>query len=334
MSKSKNENLTKYLDKNVVYLFLVVFFISGSALAYRYYTDFPCDQINIDIQASDYRVGELIKFKDLTEQGQSWEWDFGDSTDVSVISQAFHIYKEPGEYNVRLLVNNSCEKTETITIKEKKFVLDPTKIPNLIIPDSITVGQELKVKDNTKDAYSWEWRFGETANANATTKSATYVYEESGLKTITLIVNGDIQHIGKKRIRVYEKETPTAQIDAPITEPERPIGWNIPYEPVLDDDKNEDEELESIEVPYISEPDLKRRLYKVSESKITEKEFSNYFCGDVNKPIVVNGRNTTFLVFCQRIRGKRINIKRLTIFRNDGSNCIKNLNVEYSRKIL
>ncbi|GAL82636.1 hypothetical protein JCM19274_220 [Algibacter lectus] len=72
----------------------------------------------------------------------------------------------------------------------------------------------------------------------------------------------------------------------------------------------------------------------MSESKITEKEFSNYFCGDVNKPIVVNGRNTTFLVFCQKIRGKRINIKRLTIFRNDGSNCIKNLNIEYSRKIL
>ena len=70
MSTSKNGNLTKYLDKNVVYLFLIVFFISGTALAYRFYNDFPCEQVVIDIKAREYRVGELIKFTDITEKAK------------------------------------------------------------------------------------------------------------------------------------------------------------------------------------------------------------------------------------------------------------------------
>ena len=331
MSTSKNKNLAKYLDKNVMYLFLVVFLISGTALGYRFYNNFPCEQVVIDVKAREYRVGELISFTDITEQARSWEWHFGDSTSVSNLREVLHIYNEPGEYNVRLVVNNTCEQTETIVIKEKKFVLDPNKIPRLMVPDSITVGQELKIIDSTKGAYSWEWRFGETSKANATTKKAVYKYIEPGLKTITLVVNGDIQHMAKKRIRVYEKEVVNTSIEEPIAGPVRPIGWDIPYDPgVIEKDELE----EDVEVPFISEPALEKRILKVAENKITEKEFADYLCGDINKAIVVNGQNTTFLVFCQKIRGKRINIKRLTIFRNDGSNCITNLNIEYNRKLL
>jgi hypothetical protein len=240
-----------------------------------------------------------------------------------------HIYTKPGEYNVKLIVNNTCEKTETITIKEKKFVLDPKKIPRLIVPDSITVGQELKVIDSTNGAYSWEWRFGETSKANSTKKRATYSYIKSGLHTISLIVNGDIKHIAKKKIRVYDKQNVNTGVQAQITEPERPIDWGIPVKPDLE----EVEELdEVVKAPYISEPALEGRILKIAENKISEKEFSAYLCGDINKAITVNGENTTFLVFCQKIRGKRIKIKRLVIFRNDDTNCITNLNIEYNRK--
>ncbi len=322
----QNKNLSKYLDKNVTYLMLSVFLISASALAYRFYNDFPCDVVNMDIKGKTYRVGELIKFTDLTEQGKKWRWDFGDSTAVSTGREAFHIYKKPGDYSVTLKVNNSCERTETITIKEKKFVLDPNKVPKFIVPDSITVGEPFKIVDNTKEAYSWEWRFGETAKANATTKTATYVYKESGLKTITLVVNGDIKHMSKKVVKVYPKQQKEDPIKR-IKEAEKELGWDIPYEP----DAKDKEDKEEKEVPYISEPAFEKKLTRIAEKKTTAKQFADYFCGDINKTVVVNGKNMTFLEFCHKIRGKKINIKRLTIFRNDGSNCIKNMDIEYKR---
>ncbi|KAB1067300.1 PKD domain-containing protein [Tamlana haliotis] len=329
MSKNKNINETKYLDKNVIHLFLLVLFASGTALGYKVYTDVPCEQITMDIHAKSYRVGELIKFTDLTEQGEHWAWDFGDHSAISNKRNALHIYAKPGTYEVNLKVNHTCESTRSIVIKEKAFVLDPSKIPNLVVPDSITAGQKFIVSDSTSGAYSWEWRFGETAKANAITQSAEYTYTEYGLKTITLVVNGDTKHMAKKRIRVFpkpdEEETPVER----ITAKPREIGWDIPYEPVVDEEEETPEKV----IPYISDMDFTEALLKLADKEITEKNFEVYFCGNINKTIVVDGKNTSFLAFCQKIRGKNIKIKRLAIFRIEGSNCIENINLEYNRKI-
>ncbi|MDO6761535.1 PKD domain-containing protein [Tamlana sp. 2_MG-2023] len=329
MNKNSNETIIKYLDKNVIVLFLSVFLASGTVLAYRVFTDFPCEQIVIDVNARAYRVGELVKFTDLTEHSESWQWHFGDSSAVSNKREALHVYSKPGKYEVKLKVNNSCETTQTVIIKEKKFVLNPNKIPKLIVPDSITVGQKLILSDSTPGAYSWEWRFGETANANAITKTAEYTYTDFGLKTITLVVNGDVNHMAKQRIRVYAEAIEEQPLER-IRPEQREIGWDIPYEPEVE----KTEEKKKKEIPFISESDFEVELIKVSDEKITEKELEVYFCGNINKSIVVNGKNTTFLVFCQKIRGKNIRIKRITIFRNEGSNCIENINLEYNRKIL
>lgn len=332
MKEKKSENLKKYLDKSVTYLLLSIFFVSASALTYRVYSDFPCENINFDIKGKEYRVGELIKFTDITERAQKWQWNFGDSSAVSSSRESLHIYKKPGEYTVTLKVNNSCEKTQIITIKEKKFVLDPNKIPKLIVQDSITVGETITLTDSTKDAYTWEWRFGETAKVNATTQKATYAYSESGLKTITLVVNGDIRHMAKKRIKVYpKKKKEDTQIDN-IQEPDKGLDWDIPYQPNEKEKKDKEEKPED-EAPYISEPAFEKKLMKLSDKKLSEKSFKEYFCGDINKNIVVNGKNITFLVFCKKIRGKNINIKRLNIYRNEGSNCIENMNIEYKKKV-
>ena len=40
--------------------------------------------------------------------------------------------------------------------------------------------------------------FVERANINATSKKAEYINENPGLKTVSLIVNGDFNYIGKK----------------------------------------------------------------------------------------------------------------------------------------
>ncbi len=330
---------SKYIDKNVIYFLLIMLLFSSTILAYQIFSSFPCEEVKISVDAKEYRVGELITFIDYTEGSTIRKWDFGDNSKGSTKREALHVFDKPGLYQIQLFVNNTCSIDREISIQEKKFVLDTTKVPELSLPDKIVVGELLTVADATENAYSWEWRFGETARANATTKEASYRFEEPGLKTVSLIVNGDIEHIAKKRITVLPKEIKKEEIRVIKSAPkitQEDLGWDIPYEP---EERKKAAKKEATKVvkekisPYISEPAFKKRLLQFSKGNGSEKQFAPYFCGDIDKGIIVNGKRTTFLLFCQKIKRKPIDIKQLTLFRNKGSNCIQNANITYKKGI-
>ncbi len=326
---SKQKTKSKHLDKSVIFLFLITFLISASALAYKYVRYIPCKEVVFNIKAKEYRQDELIKFTDNTENATSWEWKFGDDSEVSTNEEALHIYKKPGEYTVKLIVNDICEKTEVITIKDKLFILDSTKLPVFEIPNSIKVGETLTIKDETDNASTWEWRFGETAEVNSTSKTAKYAYKEAGLKTISLIVNGDMKHIAEKRINVLPLEDEKDDIN-PITSTNRNIRDNIKANP-LDGKTKTDKENTKKAVPFISEAQFKKNLTLVSKKKLTANAFSEYFCGDINKTIIANGKEVSFLLFCEKIRGRRLKIKQLNIYREKGTNCIKSVGIKHNK---
>jgi len=328
---SKQQTISKHIDKLVIRLFLAVFLISASVFAYRYTKYTPCKEVVFDVKAKEFRQGELIKFIDNTQNATTWEWQFDDSTSVSTSKEALHIFRKPGEYKVRLLVNDICEKIEVVTIQEKLFVLDSTKLPQFKIPNSIKVGETLKIKDETENASTWEWRFGETATINSKEKNAKYVYKSPGLKTVSLIVNGDIKHITKKQITVLPIEEVKKPIKT-ITGTNRQIGDGIKYKPKDHTDDVAEPIVDAPKVvPFISEAAFKNKLLLVSKNKINAKAFSEYFCGDLNRQLIVNGKNTTFLIFCEKIRNKRLKIKELTLYRDEGSNCIKNVTVKQNK---
>lgn len=334
---SNQQTISKHLDKTVIRLFIIVFLISASVFAYRYSKHKPCKDVVFDASAKEFRVGELIKFIDYTDNAKAWEWTFDDSTEVSVSKEPLHIFKKPGEYNVKLMVNNICESYKVVTIKEKLFVIDSTKLPKFTIPSSIKLGETLKVKDETNNASTWEWNFGETATVNSTERRAKYVYKEPGLKTISLIVNGDTKHAAYKKINVLPIEEKVEPI-VKITGTNRKIGDGIKYKPLDEINKKPDED-DGIKsrpkvVPYISEADFKNKLVLVSEKTINANAFTQYLCGDLNKSIVVNEKTTTFLVFCEKIKGKKLKIKDLNIYRDRGSNCIKTITIKHKKGLL
>ncbi|WP_299888149.1 PKD domain-containing protein [uncultured Lacinutrix sp.] len=326
---TKYSNASNHIDKSVIYVFLAVFLISVSVFAYRYSIYSPCKDVNFAINTKERTVETLIKFEDLTEQAQTWQWDFGDDTPKSSQKTPFHIYKEPGEYTVKLLVNNICERTEVITIEQKEEVIDSTKYPVFNVQKTIKVGQKLIVKDETDNASTWEWRFGENAGVDATSKNASYIYEKPGLKSITLIVNGDENFITKKIIDVIPiKEVKEDILDKPKVFVKPRVVIKDKPDIVIKDKPDGAEKIKKI--PYISESDFSKKLMRVAKEEMSAKQFSEYFCGDINKPIIVNGKNTTFLLFCEKISGKkRTKIKKLQIFRsNKGSNCITNVTID------
>ncbi len=329
MTTNKQNNMSKHIDKNVMFFFITVFLVSASALAYRFYKQIPCKEVIFSINAKEFRQGELVKFIDETEGAKIWNWKFGDSTEAETLKDPIHIFTKPGEYKIRLIVNDLCEKIETITIKEKIELLDPDKKPKFSLPKSIMVGQVLRVKDSTFNASTWEWRFGENARVDAKTRYAKYEYKTPGLKTVSLIVNGDLKHIAKKRIRVLPIEKEEISKIPIIKEKPMPVVWNIKKNPKKVEELKIKKSPKKVIVPFINEAEFKKKLLLVAKGRMKPNQFSEYMCGNINQSIVVDGKNTTFLVFCQKINGKKIRIKSLTLYRDKGSNCIKTVSLKY-----
>ncbi len=329
---SKSNNMSTHIDKSVIQLFALVFLISTTTLAFRYVNNAPCDEVFMVHSANAYRVGEIIKFTDRTEGALEWNWDFGDGSETVSQKNPLHIFYDKGDFEVRLVVNNQCEKVETISIKEKLVALDSTKFPQFELPKMIKVGQVLRVRDQTENANSWEWRFGETASANATTKTAEYSYEEPGLKTVSLIVNGDLTYIRKKKINVVPLPESSDKIekskrqrrDKRLELDQAPEGTEMEE---IEEEKEEEPNI----VPFITTGNFENKIKMVAGGKINPQVFSEFFCGDDNPLIEVNGRNTTFLDFCEKISGKKIKIRSLNLIRKADSNCISSFQIAYKK---
>ena len=329
-------SMSDHIDKSVIKLFVIVLFISASILAYRATRYTPCKDVDFTINTEEFVVGKLIEFKDLTTQAKSWEWNLGDSSKVANNKNVLHSYEKPGEYQVSLKVNNACEISRKIVIKDRPFVLDTTKLAVFDLPESIKVGEELKVIDRTNNASKWEWRFGETAGINSESKVAKYTYESHGLKTVTLVVNGDVKHATSKQIMVLKDKSDISRPVTTIKTQQRTVSnrriSDAPTNPTLSDALGPKPVGNNAPktVPNISEAQFKNKLILVSKRQAKPQDFEIYFCGDLNKSIIVNGKNMKFLEFCELLKIKKFKIKEVNLIKDD-KNCINNVSIIRSK---
>ena len=174
------------------------------------------------------------------------------------------------------------------------------------------------------------WR--ETSGVNATTPDAKYIYEKEGLKTVSLVINGDLEYITKKKISVLP--APEEKQES-VFIPEKPT-WlvkdkpKIPEAPATTTPKVSEKPKV---VPYINEDQLAQQIMDIARNGKKPETLAKYFCGDINKPVIANKKNSTFLILCEKIKDKKIKIKNLSIYRNEGSNCIKTITIDYKKGI-
>ncbi|WP_299219202.1 PKD domain-containing protein [uncultured Aquimarina sp.] len=324
--KTSNSTTNYHMDKSVVLFFIITILVTATVFAFKYVNYTPCEIIEFSYSKTEARVDESIEFEDKTIGALEWKWDFGDSTATDSRRKLFHTFKKPGEYNVSLIVNGKCPRIETITILEKKEVLDPLKKAKFkILTPKIRVGEKLKVQDNTLDATSWEWNFEDAIGGNSKEQNPEYVYNTEGKKTITLIPNGELKYATTQTIEVLPKKEERVRRDPTVvrdvsTIPVDPIGDN----PIADDPKDE------FKAPFINEKSFKAKLILVSTKKASVNDFKDYLCRNLDLPIIVNRKRTTFIEFCEKIKGKGIKIKELELTRED-NNCIKNIVLKYSK---
>ncbi|TPN81243.1 PKD domain-containing protein [Aquimarina algicola] len=317
-----SDNLkSNHIDKSVIFLFIAAILITASVFGYKYTNYTPCEVIDFKTDSNNYEVGEIIRFRDNTRGAIKRIWDFGDGSQIQSGISPNHYYEKPGKYNIKLIVNGQCEGFKTIEISEKKPVFDSTQLVSFAIPAKIRVGEKLKPVNETIYGEKWEWRFGDRAGVDSKEKNPTHTYSTRGVRTVTLIVDGNSKRSISKRIEVLPKKEASKKKDT--------VGVGRTPPPII---LNPNKKREEFRAPDISEADFMKKLNLVEAREKYKEDFTDYFCGEFDRSVYIKGKTISFEKLCEHIRNKKIKAKRIEsikLYRDKKDNCITHLEIGY-----
>lgn len=144
----------------------------------------------------------LVQFLDISNGFgfpiQAWYWNFGDPTsganNTSVLQNPYHIYNNPGLYNVFLQVTSSNGCIDTIS--KNINIYPPPQVSFLSTPSTHCFGDTayFAVDSSTTDLGAitgYFWDFGDPASGTADTSSLAapwHIFTAPGIYTVTLAV--------------------------------------------------------------------------------------------------------------------------------------------------
>ena len=125
----------------------------------------------------------ISQFNNLSTGATNYLWDFGDSSS-SILSSPSHIYTAAGTYNISLIATNDIGCSDTIISNNPILVPGPIldfNINNLLGCDSM----DIQIQNNSSNAISYYWDFGDGSNSYDPNPSHTY--SNPGTYLVTLI---------------------------------------------------------------------------------------------------------------------------------------------------
>lgn len=132
----------------------------------------------------DYQLDEnVVDFENLSQFGDSYEWDFGDG-ETSTVTNPIHIYNEDGEYTVTLTTFNECGSdtyTVEITIVTAPFADFDSSDPEGCSPFEVDF-----YNFSSDNAVSFLWSFPGGIPSTSTAFEPTVLYETPGVYHVTL----------------------------------------------------------------------------------------------------------------------------------------------------
>ena len=115
----------------------------------------------------------------------NYQWNMDDGTALYTEDPGTYTYANWGEYTIQLIgTNGYCSDTAYQTIE----ILAPPPIANFIGPASGCAPLTVQFTNQSENAYSSFWQFGDGGEANAT--NPIYTYWQPGTYTVTLTVSG------------------------------------------------------------------------------------------------------------------------------------------------
>jgi gliding motility-associated-like protein len=131
-----------------------------------------------------------VNFLNTTSGVQSQAWNFGDG-DSSLAQDPIHCYKQAGSYHVVLTVtdNNGCTNA---LVKNNYITVYPIPVAAFnVTPNPAKINNAVNFIDKSIGASQWQWSFGDVAKSSSSLQSPSYIYDDSKLYNIELIVSNE-----------------------------------------------------------------------------------------------------------------------------------------------
>ncbi|MEW5925197.1 MAG: PKD domain-containing protein, partial [Candidatus Zixiibacteriota bacterium] len=184
----KSYNQTKYVGAGIVDARACLDAVQGCDVTADFSGTPTSGCVPLTVNFTDLSTGPVI----------SWDWDFGDGGG-SALENPSHQYTTAGTYTVSLTVTSSiCDDTET-----KVGYITVSDVPVADFSGTPTVGYAPLTVDftdlSTGNPTTWSWNFGDGVGTS-TEKNPNYVYNDTGIYTVTLLVSNVCGSDSKQRI--------------------------------------------------------------------------------------------------------------------------------------
>ncbi len=158
--------------------------------AYTFVTVYPVPTPSIAVNDSTPCAPEMVYFTSNVGSTSSVVWNFGDTlsgmANTSVLQNPTHIYTLAGTYNVSVteVDSNGCADTTNTLVLAK---INP--IAAFTAQDACIDAQPIAFTNNSLNASSYLWQFGDGNSSNQANADNTYA--DTGSYTITLVALND-----------------------------------------------------------------------------------------------------------------------------------------------
>ena len=120
-----------------------------------------------------------VQFNDVSQNATEWNWDFGDGTN-STKQNPIHTYFAAGNYTVILTAKNSAGSN---TVTKQDYII-ALKSEDIIIWGIVPLS--LQFADQSENATSWKWYFGD--GTNSTEQNPKHIYTKAGQYAVSVTV--------------------------------------------------------------------------------------------------------------------------------------------------
>lgn len=252
-------------------------------------------------------LGAPISFNDSTKNARSVLWEFGNG-DTYMKPKGQYIFKEPGQYKVRLTVNNNTYQTFLVDVAPaiKKAKIDSTV--KIIAEASGITGQKIHFKAMGKNIDWCEWHFNGMGKIDSRALESFYSYNKPGVYQVYLITNLNFNKPQKHTIYI---------------EPQYKITENIVVKPK---EKAGGGKVEK-------EDEFFTVLKEIANGNDFNKNYNfllkKYLCGNSKIPVTINGNKASdFYSYCQGLQiNTNTQIKSAVLEMNTKTNCATKINI-------
>ena len=156
------------------------------------YTDGVTDSCPVASFTPSAQTGIIpltIQFTDTSSQFSNpithWSWEFGEGNNRSSEQNPRYTYTLPGNYDVRLTVNNDLCRSETPIQNEYKIVVGTAPVASFTAqPVSGMVPLSVTFSDSSISSTSWNWSFGDATYS--VVQNPVHVFPDPGTYTVVL----------------------------------------------------------------------------------------------------------------------------------------------------